>query len=89
MLHISIKGNKAKIVYPRKWQMRLNLENGIRERIPNKPFPSDDDLEEKGIGNVIEGIYNLYETKRLQSAVNASPLISNIETDQKLQLQLF
>ena len=63
MLHITIKDNKAKIVYPRKWQFVLNLENGFRSRIPNKPFPSDDDLKEKGIAHLIDGLYSLYEVQ--------------------------
>ncbi len=64
MLYVSEKKpNLWKIVYPRKWQFLLNLETGEKIRIPNKPFPSDQDLNEKGIEPFIESLFSFYESK--------------------------
>jgi hypothetical protein len=63
MLHIKrIAKNKARIVLPRHYQFVLNLDSGDMERIPDKPFPTEQEITELGKRHIIEGIFDLYES---------------------------
>lgn len=60
MLYIKVNAkNKARIIYPRRWQMILDLGTGKMERIPDKPFPKDEDLKDPYIKRTIAGLFNM------------------------------
>jgi hypothetical protein len=64
MLHIKRIGkNKARIVLPRHYQFILDLDSGEMGRIPDKPFPTQQEIEELGENRIIEGIFDLYESE--------------------------
>lgn len=65
MLYIKRIGkNKARIVLPRHYQFVLDLDSGDMERIKNKPFPTEQEIEELADNKAIEGLFHLYEIEK-------------------------
>ncbi len=62
MLHIKrIAKNKARIVLPRHCQFILDLESGDMERVKNKPFPTEQEIDKLAENKVLEGLFDLYD----------------------------